>query len=169
MERSAKTTSCGLGRLSPLFAEPLIRWSSKFTYCHNSLTHVSLCSLEPELHPHLTVHGCRGPEVPLRFLALACAGVKVAKPEVTVGDERTHAQLLGKCQAGGVLLFSDLGIKWVAARHGLGEDSEPRRLVCALLVLSRQIDRAASVNKSLVGAAGQEIRLCQTTDANRPT
>ena len=45
---------------------------------------------------HLAVHRRSDGEVLLRLLALTRAPVELAEPEVAVGDERTHAELVGE-------------------------------------------------------------------------
>src|SRR5262245_32213396 len=62
------------------------------------LSHLRLRRLQPICHPHLAVHRRRGGEMLLRLLALARAPGELAEAEVTVGDQRAHAELVGERQ-----------------------------------------------------------------------
>ena len=55
--------------------------------------HFGLRLLQPELHAHLAIHRGSNLEVLFCLLALADIRVQLAEAEVTVRDERTHAQL----------------------------------------------------------------------------
>src|SRR6266851_6076821 len=58
--------------------------------------HLRLRLLHPVRHPHLAVHRRRGGEMLTRVIPLVCSPVELAEAEVAVGDERAHAELLGK-------------------------------------------------------------------------
>ena len=53
---------------------------------------LSLRLFQPEPHVHLVVHRRCGGEVLPGLIALVCASVKPAEPEMAVGDERAHPE-----------------------------------------------------------------------------
>jgi hypothetical protein len=72
------------------------------------VSQLSLRLLEVKPHVHLAVHRRSEGEVLARLLVLSGTPVELAEAEVTVGDERAHAELAGADQRLAVVAFGVL-------------------------------------------------------------
>src|SRR5262249_21123012 len=93
----------------------------------------SLRLLQPEVHTHLPIHRRRGRQMLPSPSQVASPATKRPEPEVAVGHERAHAELLGEGERLLVVLLGDLGLGGIAIRVNLAEEPERPRLVTALL------------------------------------
>ena len=74
------------------------------------------------MHVHGTVQRNGSGQLSARLLLLACPGVQSAEAEVTVGLERTHAQLLGQGEGMAVVGCSGFDLWGIVARMELAEE-----------------------------------------------
>ena len=77
------------------------------------------------------------------MLELASTRIHLSEADVAVRNERSHTDSLGELETRFIVLQSELGIRWVATCHDLGERAECQGLIGAFLVLPRQIDCAS--------------------------
>src|SRR5262245_7125118 len=95
-----------------------------------------LRSLQPERHLHAAVHVDRGRQLALSLLATTSALVELAQPEVAVGRQRAHLELVGQGQRLAVVGFGLLHFGWISPGGDLAKEAERPRFVAALIVLA---------------------------------
>lgn len=89
---------------------------------------------QPEGHVHSAVQRDGSGQFSAGLLPLTSRGVQGAEAEVTVGLERTHAEILGQGKGLAVVGFSRLDIRGVAMNGDAAEQSPGIRLVALLLL-----------------------------------
>src|SRR3972149_6862548 len=114
-----------------------------------------LCLLQPEPHVHLAVHRRRGREVLLALMPLTRAPVELAEPEVAVGDERAHPQLLGERERVTVVAVSVL--RGIAAGGDLTQGPQGPRLVGALAALAGEGQGSPGECESVLEPVGKDV------------
>src|SRR5262249_50713516 len=100
-------------------------------------------------------------EVLAGFTALAGASVELAEPQVAVGQDRTHAQLVSDGHGLPVRGFGSFRIWWVAMRSDPAQSAERPRFLVPSLVVAGEIDSLIDEPDRILFSAGQCIRLAQ--------
>src|SRR5512145_1721764 len=94
---------------------------------------------QPETHVHIAIHHRSGHQMLSGFLTLAGPYIELAEAEVTVREERAHAQLAGNGHGLCVGGFSSFDVRGLAVRIDLGQTPESPGLLRRLIVVSRKI------------------------------
>ena len=103
----------------------------------------------------------------VRLLLLASPAVELAEPEVAVGDERAHPELVGERHGPTVRSLSFLHLQGIAMQGDLAEEAERPRLESSLLLRSRNIERTSGEFHRVIRSPGEQIRLAQHADPER--
>src|SRR5438874_12964091 len=88
--------------------------------------------LSPPLHIHLQIHRRGRCQMPLGWLALACAPIQRAEAAVAVSNERAHLELGGEAQRLVVVGPGALGVGEIGGGSDLCEDPQAERLVASV-------------------------------------
>src|SRR5262249_59120166 len=96
--------------------------------------------VQPEQHVHVAIHRRGSREVLAGFTALAGASVELAEPQVAVGQDRTHAQLVSDGHGLPVRGFGSFRIWWVAMRSDPAQSAERPRFLVPSLVVAGEIE-----------------------------
>ena len=72
------------------------------------------------------------------LVALARAPEELAEPEMAVGDEWTHPEVIGKSQRFSVAIFGLVDVRRIPMRGHLGEEAERPSLGSSMTALSGQ-------------------------------
>src|SRR5438128_1894192 len=124
---------------------------------------------QPEGHVHRPVQVESSREFGAGLVRPAYLGIQGAEPTVAVRLERAHLQFLGQRQGLPVVGFSRLDIRGVAVHGDVAEEPEGIRLVSTLLGIPREIEGTLSIFERIPRAAGQQIRLAQTSEMVAPS
>ncbi len=84
--------------------------------------------------------------------------VQRAEPKVAVGDERTHAKLVGQDKRGPVVGVGLIARQWLTMRGNVAEEVQGTRLVASLLVCTGMCQRLLGEGVRLLQAARQQMR-----------
>src|SRR6266404_5100204 len=98
------------------------------------LPHLRLRLVQPEAHVHFAVHRRRRRQMLSRLLVLVGLPKELAQMEMTVGGERTHAELASQGQGLAVVAFCRPVSRRITTGSDFTEQAEAPRLVPALLV-----------------------------------
>ena len=98
------------------------------------------------------------------LLPLSCLDIQDAEATVAVGQEWAHAELVGQGEGLAVVGFGLLGLRGITMRGNVAEEPKGIRLVSTLLVMLGEVEGTQSTIERILRAAGQQIRLAQTSE-----
>ena len=98
---------------------------------------------------------------------LASLGIERAQPQVAMGLEWAHAQILSQGEGLAVVAGGGLDRGGRLARRALAQEPQGPGLIAALRVLAGELDRLRSALARVFQAASQQIRLAEAGDHER--
>ena len=103
----------------------------------------------------------------LQLFWLAPLAVNRAEREITVGHERSHAEVLGKCERLAVVPFGCSALGGIATKRDLAEKPQHPRFVAAFFVEAGETQRALGKRGRFLYSGGEKAGLAQPGDRER--